>query len=67
MKIIDIQPKDIHVSIELSMTEIDEISLAISKSKILVDSDQDVKEASKVLTDFFDMLNDVLSKVEKND
>lgn len=67
MKIIDIQPKDIHVNIELSLTEIDEISLAISKSKILVDSDQDVKEASKVLTDFFDMLNDVLSKVEKND
>ena len=65
MKIIDIQPKDIHVNIELSLTEIDEISLAISKSKILVDSDQDVKEASKVLTDFFDMLNDVLSKVEK--
>lgn len=67
MKIIDIQPKDIHVNIELSLTEIDEISLAISNSKILVDSDPRIKEASKVLTDFFDMLNDVLSKMKKND
>lgn len=67
MKIIDIQPKDIHVNIELSLTEIDEISLAISNSKILVDSDLRIKEASKVLTDFFDMLNDVLSKMKKND
>lgn len=67
MKIVAIQPKDIHVNIELSLTEIDEISLAISNSKILVDSDPRIKEASKVLTDFFDMLNDVLSKVKKND
>lgn len=66
MKIIDIQPKDIHVNVELSLTEIDEISLAISNSKILVDSDPRIKEASKVLTDFFDMLNDVLSKMKKN-
>ena len=65
MKVTDVQSKDIYVNIELSLTEIDEISLAISKSKILVDSDLKIKQASKVLTSFFDMLNDVLENVNK--
>lgn len=67
MKIVDIQPKDIYVNIELSMAEIDDLSLAISHSKILVDSNLKIKQASKVLTDFFDMLNNVLESVKKND
>ena len=67
MKVIDIQPKDIYVNIELSMAEIDDLSLAISCSKILVDSDLKKKQASKILTDFFDMLNNVLESIRKND
>lgn len=66
MKVIDIQPKDIYVNIELSLSEIDDLSLAISHSKILVDADLKIKQASKALTAFFGMLNDVLENVKKN-
>ena len=67
MKIIDIQPKDIYVNIELSLAEIDKISLALSHSKILVDSDLTIRQASRILTEFSSMLNDVLESVKKND
>ena len=64
MKIIDIQPKDIYVNIELSLAEVDDVSLALSKSKII--SDSDIEKASNTLTDFSKMLNEVLENVKSN-
>jgi hypothetical protein len=61
MKIIDIQPKDIYVNIELSLSEIDNISLALSKS---VCSSTEEKAIAN-LVDFSKMLNDVLEDIKK--
>lgn len=61
MRIIDIQPKDIHVNIELSLSEIDNISLALSKS---VCSSTEEKAIAN-LVDFSKMLNDVLEDIKK--
>ena len=60
MKVIDIQPKDIHVLIELSITEIDELSLALSKSKVVCSKEEE-KTIKITLDRFFDMIGDVLT------
>ena len=65
MKVIDIQPKDIQVLIELSITEIDELSLALSKSKVVCSKEEE-KTIKVTLDKFFDMIGDVLSGL-KND
>lgn len=65
MKVVDIQPKDIHVLIELSITEIDELSLALSKSKVVCSKEEE-KTIKVTLDKFFDMIGDVLSGL-KND
>ncbi len=61
MKIIDVQPKDIYVNIELSLSEIDNISLALSKS--VCNSIEE--KATTTLIDFSKMLNDVLEDIKK--
>jgi len=60
LKVIDIQPKDIHVLIELSITEIDELSLALSKSKVVCSKEEE-KTIKITLDRFFDMIGDVLT------
>jgi len=65
MKVVDIQPKDIQVLIELSITEIDELSLALSKSKVVCSKEEE-KTIKITLDRFFDMIGDVLSGL-KND
>ena len=60
MKVIDIQPKDIHVLIELSITEIDELSLALSKSKVVCSKEEE-KTIKVTLDKFFFMIGDVLT------
>jgi len=60
VKVIDIQPKDIQVLIELSITEIDELSLALSKSKVVCSKEEE-KTIKVTLDKFFFMIGDVLT------
>lgn len=59
------QPKDIHVSLEMSLTEIDELLLALNNSKIDCEGNEKVKKASETLTKFFGMLSDVFENVQR--
>lgn len=61
MVIKDIIPKQIAIQLELTLDEVDAISLALSKSCITVETDDD-RTAQETLTRFSDMLNSILDK-----
>lgn len=63
MKVITVQPREIYVEIELALSEIDELSLALSASRIVFDGEKG-KVATKTLMNFSKMLNDVLKNVK---
>jgi len=61
MRILNIEPKDIHVTLDLSITEIRLILKALDKAKIVFDSkaDPDMIEADRFLKLFFKLLSEV--------
>lgn len=61
MDIIDIVPRAIAVQLELTLDEVDAISLALSKSCITVETDDD-RTAQDTLIRFSEMLNSILDK-----
>lgn len=62
MIITDIVPQQIIVRLELTIDEVDAISLALSKSNIIATSEGD-KQASQTLTAFAEMLNALLERM----
>ena len=65
MRILNIEPKDIHVTIDLSITEITWLLKALEKAKIIFDSktEPDMVEANGFLKLFFKLLSDVEEEV----
>ena len=61
MVIRDIIPTQILIQLELTLDEVDAISLALSKSCITVDTDDD-RTAQETLLRFSEMLNSILDK-----
>jgi hypothetical protein len=61
MVIKDIIPKQIAIQLELTLDEVDAISLALSKSCITVETDDD-RTAQDTLLRFSEMLNSILDK-----
>lgn len=61
MDIINVLPRTILVQLELTLDEVDAISLALSKSYVNVANEED-KHAQDVLAKFSDMLNSILDK-----
>ena len=61
MDIINVLPRTILVQLELTLDEVDAISLALSKSYVNVANEED-KHAQGVLAKFSDMLNSILDK-----
>ena len=61
MDVINILPRTILVQLELTLDEVDAISLALSKSYVNVANEED-KHAQDVLAKFSDMLNSILDK-----
>lgn len=61
MDVINVLPRTILVQLELTLDEVDAISLALSKSYVNVANEED-KHAQDVLTKFSDMLNSILDK-----
>ena len=61
MRIINIEPKDIHVTVDLSIREIKMLLKALDKSKIDYDSkkEPDMAEAVGFLGLFFKLLSEV--------
>lgn len=62
MKIVDIIPQTIIVRFELTVEEVDAISLALSKSRVDSSTEQE-HEAARTLTHFAEMLNGLLERV----
>jgi len=68
MKIISIESRDIYVTFELSVNEIEKLLLALGHSKIEYDSKEnpEVKKAAEYLKeDFFVKLDDVIEEFNK--
>jgi len=68
MKILNVEPKDIHVTFEMSANEIDMALLAMENSEISFNSDEDpeIKKASSFLKDvFFKNLDSVLDEIKR--
>lgn len=61
MDVINVLPRTILVQLELTLDEVDAISLALSKSYVNVANEED-KHAQDVLTKFSNMLNSILDK-----
>ena len=61
MDILNVLPRTILVQLELTLDEVDAISLALSKSYVNVANEED-KHAQDVLTKFSNMLNSILDK-----
>lgn len=61
MDVINVLPRTILVQLELTLDEVDAISLALSKSYVNVANEED-KHAQDVLAKFSDMLNSILDK-----
>ena len=61
MDVINVLPRTILVQLELTLDEVDAISLALSKSYVNV-ADEEDKHAQDVLAKFSDMLNSILDK-----
>lgn len=69
MKIIKVEPKDVHVTIEFSLNEICMILNALDHAKIdVTDKSDDVKKAAKFLTDeFFETLNKLHESISEEE
>ena len=68
MKIISIESRDIHVTFELSITQIEKLLLALGHSKIEYDSKEDpeVEKAVEYLKeDFFVKLDKIVDEIHK--
>lgn len=68
MKIINVQPKDIHVTIEFSLESLKHIETVLGVSNIEFNSkkEPEMAEAVKyVVDDFYPSLSDFLSNLEK--
>lgn len=63
MDVINILPRTILVQLELTLDEVDAISLALSKSCVNI-ADEDDKQAQTVLVRFSEMLNSILDKCD---
>ena len=65
MQILNVEPKDIHVTIDLSITEIKMLLKALEKTKIVYDSkdEPDMIEADAFLKSFFKLLSEVEEQV----
>ena len=61
MDVINLLPRTILVQLELTLDEVDAISLALSKSYVNVANEED-RHAQDVLAKFSDMLNSILDK-----
>lgn len=61
MDVINVLPRTILVQLELTLDEVDAISLALSKSYVNVANEED-KHAQDVLAKFSNMLNSILDK-----
>jgi hypothetical protein len=61
MKIVDIRPERVILTFDLTDTEVDDISLALSIAEIRTSSPEEV-QAAKTLTAFSQMLNDLLER-----
>lgn len=61
MDVINVLPRTILVQLELTLDEVDAISLALSKSYVNVANEED-RHAQDVLAKFSDMLNSILDK-----
>ena len=61
MDVINVLPRTILVQLELTLDEVDAISLALSKSYVNVANEED-RRAQDVLAKFSDMLNSILDK-----
>jgi len=62
MKVVSIQSKDIYVTIDLSITEIDKLLTALSCAKLEYDGQEnpDIREAADYLTkEFYPALDDL--------
>lgn len=64
MKVLDLTVQQIMVSFSLSDREIDLISLALSKATIVTETKEE-EEAVVTLTEFSQLLNTMLDKVEQ--
>lgn len=63
MVVTNILPRDIIVQLELTLSEIDDISLALSKATVITSSSEEV-EAQKTLINFSNLLNTILDKCD---
>jgi len=61
MQILNVEPKDIHVTLDLSISEIEMLLKALDKAKIDYDGKQepDMAEATNFLGIFFKLLSEV--------
>ena len=69
MKILNVEPKDFHVTFDIPISEIDLILDALENTEIKFDADEkpDLKKAATFLTDvFFKNLNAVSEEVKRN-
>jgi len=69
MQIINIEPRDIHVTIDLSITEIKKILTALERAKIDYNGRDEpgMEKASECLKLFFNLLAEVEENVEQNE
>jgi hypothetical protein len=66
MKILNIEPKDIHVTLDMGIQEIKLVLDALENSEIKFDSEEqpDLPKAADFLKVFFKTLDDVVNEVE---
>jgi len=64
MKIIDIYPKDVFVSVELSLAEVEYLVVILNKAQLRYDSEKlmEVKAIEFVKDRFFPMLNSIVEE-----
>ena len=67
MRVLNIEPKDIHVTLDMGIQEIKLVLDALEHSEIKFDSDAqpDLPQAADFLKVFFKTLDDVVSEVER--
>jgi len=68
MQVLEIAPKDIHVTIDLSATEVRALEMAIGNAKIDYDGKEhpEMVGAVKVIKDFFSLLKEVSDGLPKH-
>ena len=66
MKIVDVVPKDVHILFELSISEINNLTLALSLSKIICTNGEE-ETSSRILRNFFNMLSEISTSLKGKD